>query len=102
MAFRLVRRMRTVMLMVSMWPESGFSGDVTVGLGLAAGSAVGALADPDGAIDELAERVEVDVIEAPDVQAAHSGLVRAQARQHRLMPVCELADEVDDQMLTAR
>ena len=67
-----------------------------------AGSAVDAFADPDGAIDELAERVEVDVIEAPDVQAALSGLVRAQARQHRLMSVCELADEVDDQMLTAR
>ena len=67
-----------------------------------AGSAVDAFADPDGAIDELAERVEVDVIEAPDVQAALSGLVRAQARQHRLMPVCELADQVDDQMLTAR
>ena len=47
-------------------------------------------------------RVELDIIEAPDVQAALSGLVRAQARQHRLMPVCELADEVDDQMLTAR
>jgi hypothetical protein len=67
-----------------------------------AGSAVDAFADPDGAIDELAERVEVDVIEALDVQAALSGLVRAQTRQHRLMPVCELADQVDDQMLTAR
>ena len=26
----------------------------------------------------------------------------AQVRQHRLMPVGELADQVDDQMLTAR
>ena len=100
MAFQLTRRTRTVMLMVAMGSESGFW---TCRPGLAlAGRAVDALADPDGAIDELAERVEVDVIEALDVQAALSGLVRAQARQHRLMPVCELADEVDDQMLTAR
>ena len=72
------------------------------GAGRSGGSAVDAFADPDRAIDQFAERVEVDVGEAPDVQAALSGLVRAQARQHRLMPVCELADEVDGQMRAAR
>jgi hypothetical protein len=44
----------------------------------------------------------VDAIEALDIQAALPGPVRAQPRQHRLMPVLELADQIDDQVLTAR
>ena len=44
----------------------------------------------------------IDVIEAPDVQAALPALVRTQPGQYRLMPVLELADQIDDQVLTAR
>src|SRR5215467_16353474 len=66
------------------------------------GGSVDSLAHSNRTIDQLPQRVAVDVIEAPDVQAALSALVRTQPRQHRLMPALELADQVDDQMLAAR
>src|SRR5580700_1524882 len=44
----------------------------------------------------------VHLVEALDVQAALSGLVRAQPRQHRLVRVPELADKIDGQVLAAR
>src|SRR5580704_9877058 len=43
----------------------------------------------------------VHLDEALDVQAALSGLVRAQSRQHRLVPVPELTDKIDGQVLAA-
>src|SRR5215469_3618402 len=71
-------------------------GDMRLG-----GSPVDALAYPYRTVDELAQRVMVDAVEALEVQAAFSGLVRAQPRQHRLMPIFELADQIDDQVLAA-
>src|SRR5215468_10586793 len=46
-----------------------------------AGSPAGAFAYPGGAVDQFAQRVLVYLVEALDVQAALSGLVRAEARQ---------------------
>jgi hypothetical protein len=66
------------------------------------GSPVNALADPDRTVDQLAKRLLVRIVKALEVQAALSGLVRAQPRQHRLMPGPELADQVDGQVLAAR
>src|SRR5215472_15103392 len=66
-----------------------------------AGSPADALAYPYRTVDEFAQRVMVDAAEALEVQAALSGLVRAQPRQHRLVPVFELADQIDGQVLAA-
>src|SRR5262249_60481625 len=66
------------------------------------GGSADALAYPDGTVDQLAKRVVVHIVEALEVQAALSGLVRAQPRQHRLVPVLELADQIDDQAPAAR
>lgn len=55
------------------------------------GSAVNALADPDRPVDQLAKRLLVHIVQPPEVQAALPGLVRAQPRQHRLVPGLELA-----------
>src|SRR5215469_821970 len=65
------------------------------------GSPVNALAYPDGPVDQLMQRILVHIIEALDIQAALSCLVRAQPRQHRLVPALELADQVDGQVLAA-
>lgn len=70
-----------------------------LGLG---GRSVDALMYPDRTVDQLAKRVMVYVVEAPEVQAALSRVVRAQPRQHRLVPVLEPADQVDRQVLAAR
>src|SRR5215831_13088889 len=69
---------------------------------LRGGGPVDSLAHSNRTIDQLPQRVAVDVIEAPDVQAALSALVRTQPRQHRPMPSLEVADQVDGQMLAAR
>jgi len=66
------------------------------------GSPVNALAYPDGPVDQLTQRILVHIIKALDIQAALSGLVRAQPCQHRLMPAPELADQVDGQVLASR
>src|SRR6516164_7902309 len=66
------------------------------------GGSVDALADPDGTVDQLAERVLIHVVEALEVQAARPGPVRAQPGQYGPVPVLEPADQVDDQVLAAR
>jgi predicted kinase len=66
------------------------------------GGPVDALANPYRPIDQLTQRILVDIAEALDVQAALPGLVRTQPRQHRLMPVLELGDQIDRQVLAAR
>src|SRR5215467_1272919 len=66
------------------------------------GSPVDALAHPDGAVDQLAKRGVVHIVEALEVQAAFSRLVRAEPGQHRPVSIGELADQVDGQVLAAR
>jgi DUF1707 SHOCT-like domain/Glyoxalase-like domain len=64
-------------------------------------SPVYAPAHPDRPIDQLAQRITVDVIEALNVQAALPGLVRTQPRQRRPLTAEEL-DERLELALTAR
>src|SRR5215472_17345620 len=74
----------------------------TVASARSAESSVDSPPHSNGTIDQLPQRIPVDVIEALDVQAALPALVRTQPRQRRLMPALELADQVDGQMLAAR
>ena len=59
------------------------------------GGPVDSPAHPNRTIDQLPQRTAVDLIEAPDIQAALSARVRTQPRQHRPVPALELADQVD-------
>jgi hypothetical protein len=97
---------RAVMtLRFEVWPYQGATGQVVLymcriavvlrGIRLS-GSPVGAPVHPHRAVDQLAQRIIVHIVETFDVQAALAGLVRAQPRQHRPVPVLELSDQIDD------
>jgi hypothetical protein len=50
-------------------------------------------------VDQLPKHFDVDVVEAPDVQAALTGFKRAEPVKQPRVSIFEAADKIDHQML---